>query len=99
MQRSSESIGAIAGALAKAQSELTNPEKSLVAIVRSPFPREGEPSCEVSRMHCVNTPSRRARCRSLGGRVDEVCCPIVLNSASARRSVCCKKSREAHGRP
>src|SRR6476646_7373759 len=42
MQRSSESIGAIAGALAKAQSELTNPEKSLVATIRSPFPREGD---------------------------------------------------------
>jgi hypothetical protein len=40
MQRSSESIGAIASALAKAQSELTNPEKSLVATIRSPFPRE-----------------------------------------------------------
>src|SRR5450755_148165 len=42
MQRSSESIGAIAGALAKAQSELTNPEKLLVATIRSPFPREGD---------------------------------------------------------
>src|ERR1700748_2479241 len=42
MQRSSESIGAIAGALAKAQLELTNPEKSLVATIRSPFPREGD---------------------------------------------------------
>jgi ERF superfamily len=40
MQRSSESIGAIAAALAKAQVELTNPEKSLVATIRSPFPRE-----------------------------------------------------------
>ena len=39
MQRSSESIGAIAGALAKAQTELTNPEKSLTATIRSPFPR------------------------------------------------------------
>src|ERR1700756_1921147 len=42
MHRSSESIGAIAAALAKAQSELTNPEKSLVATIRSPFPREPE---------------------------------------------------------
>jgi ERF superfamily len=40
MQRSSDSIGAIASALAKAQSELTNPEKSLVATIRSTFPRE-----------------------------------------------------------
>ena len=30
MQRSSETIGAIAAALAKAQAELTNPEKSLI---------------------------------------------------------------------
>src|ERR1700738_5291853 len=42
MQRSSEAIGAIASALAKAQSELTNPEKSLVATIRSPFPRESD---------------------------------------------------------
>jgi hypothetical protein len=40
MHRSSESIGAIAAALAKAQGELTNPEKSLSATIRSPFPRE-----------------------------------------------------------
>src|SRR6202171_3275068 len=42
MRRSSETIGAIAGALAKAQAELTNPEKSLTATIRSPFPREGD---------------------------------------------------------
>jgi hypothetical protein len=34
MQRSSELIGAIAAALAKAQAELVNPEKSLVAKTR-----------------------------------------------------------------
>jgi ERF superfamily len=44
MQRSSESIGAIAGALAKAQAEIANPEKSLTATIRSPFPREGDRS-------------------------------------------------------
>src|SRR5215210_1880867 len=42
MQHSSDTIGAIAGALAKAQAELTNPEKSLTATIRSPFPREGD---------------------------------------------------------
>jgi hypothetical protein len=42
MQRSSESIGTIAAALAKAQAEMTNPEKSLTATIRSPFPREGD---------------------------------------------------------
>src|SRR5262245_35233125 len=40
MHRSSETIGAIAAALAKAQAELANPEKSLTATVRSPFPHE-----------------------------------------------------------
>src|SRR5882762_9263349 len=42
MQRCSESIGAIAGALAKAQTELANPVKSLTATIRSPFPREAD---------------------------------------------------------
>jgi ERF superfamily len=35
VHRSSESIGTIAAALAKAQAELVNPEKSLVATIRS----------------------------------------------------------------
>jgi hypothetical protein len=42
MHRSSDTIGAIAAALAKAQGELSNPEKSLIATIRSPFPREGD---------------------------------------------------------
>src|ERR1700720_964112 len=42
MHRCSETIGAIATALAKAQGELTNPEKSLTATIRSPFPEEGD---------------------------------------------------------
>jgi hypothetical protein len=42
MHRSSESIGTIAAALAKAQADLTNPEKSLTATIRSPFPREDD---------------------------------------------------------
>jgi hypothetical protein len=44
MQRSSPSIGAIAAALAKAQAELTNPEKSLTATIRSIHPREADRS-------------------------------------------------------
>ncbi|MGY3408431.1 hypothetical protein ACVWZV_004544 [Bradyrhizobium sp. GM5.1] len=40
MQHSSAKIGALAGALAKAQSELENPPKSLTAMIESPFPRE-----------------------------------------------------------
>ncbi len=42
MQRSSETIGAIATALAKAQIELINPEKALTATIQSPFPREAD---------------------------------------------------------
>jgi hypothetical protein len=40
MQRSSETIGAFAAALAKAQAELTNPEKALVATIRASSPRD-----------------------------------------------------------
>jgi len=40
MHRSSEHIGAIAAALARAQAELMNPEKTLTATIQSPFPRE-----------------------------------------------------------
>jgi len=40
MQRASESIKDIATALAKAQAELENPEKSLTATIASPFARE-----------------------------------------------------------
>jgi hypothetical protein len=39
MQRSSQSIASLAAALAKAQVELVNPEKSLVATIRSDRPR------------------------------------------------------------
>ena len=41
MQQSSTSVGALAAALAKAQAEIANPEKSLTATIISPFPREG----------------------------------------------------------
>ena len=41
MQHSSDKIGALAEALAKAQAEIANPEKSLTATIVSPFPREG----------------------------------------------------------
>ena len=44
MHRSSESMAALASALAKAQAELVNPEKSLTAIIRSGRPGEGERS-------------------------------------------------------
>jgi hypothetical protein len=40
MHHSSETIGTIAAALAKAQAEITNPEKSLTATIRVDRPRE-----------------------------------------------------------
>ena len=43
MRSSSDRIGALAAALAKAQAEIANPEKSLTATIVSPFPREGQP--------------------------------------------------------
>src|SRR5215468_7059122 len=40
MHRSSESVGAIAAALAKAQVDIINPEKSLVGVIPPSAPRE-----------------------------------------------------------
>jgi len=44
MPRSSESVAALASALAKAQAELINPEKSLTATIRTGRVGEGERS-------------------------------------------------------
>ena len=44
MPRSSESVAALAAALAKAQVELVNPEKSLTASIRPSRPGEGDRS-------------------------------------------------------
>jgi len=44
MPRSSESVAALASALAKAQAELVNSEKSLTALIRTGRPGEGERS-------------------------------------------------------
>jgi hypothetical protein len=44
MPRSSESVAALASALAKAQAELINPEKSLTAVIRTGRPGDGERS-------------------------------------------------------
>jgi hypothetical protein len=44
MPRSSESVAALASALAKAQAELVNPEKSLTATIRTGRAGEGERS-------------------------------------------------------
>src|SRR3954447_17579205 len=42
LHQASEHIGAIAAALARAQAELTNPEKTLTAQIRSPFLRDDD---------------------------------------------------------
>ena len=42
MQQSSRSVGALAAALAKAQAELVNPEKSMIATIRSDDKGGGE---------------------------------------------------------
>src|SRR6266542_1142743 len=44
MPRSSETVAALASALAKAQAELINPEKSLIATIRTGRPGDGERS-------------------------------------------------------
>src|SRR5262245_31069442 len=44
MHRSSESVAALASALAKAQAELVNPDKALTATIRGGRPGEGERS-------------------------------------------------------
>ena len=41
MQRSSESVGALAAALARAQAQLVNPEKSLTGVIQTGRPGEG----------------------------------------------------------
>ena len=70
MHRSSETIGAIAAALAKAQAELTNPEKSLIATIRSPFPRgtigpSDTPRCRAGSTSCASASAsmKSRRCR------------------------------------
>lgn len=44
MHQASEQIGAIAAALARAQAALTNPEKTLTGMIRSPFLRDDDRS-------------------------------------------------------
>ena len=58
MHRSSDSIAYLAAALAKAQGELTNPEKSLTATIRGSRAGEGErasatPHCPVGSISCA----------------------------------------------
>jgi hypothetical protein len=49
MHRSSETVAALASALAKAQAELINPEKSLTATIRTGRPGEGSAASAMPR--------------------------------------------------
>jgi ERF superfamily len=62
MHRCSESIGAIAAALAKAQAELTNPEKSLIATIRASNPGRAIRRFDTPRCQAAST-----SCKALGG--------------------------------
>jgi hypothetical protein len=70
MQRSSESIGAIAATLAKAQSELTNPEKSLTATIRASHPRESDQTFRYAALSrdSISSANRWAGTKSLPSR-------------------------------
>jgi hypothetical protein len=60
MHRCSETIGTIAAALAKAQAELTNPEKSLVAPSDPPSPVKETAASATPRCRAVWTLSAKA---------------------------------------
>jgi hypothetical protein len=55
MQRTSNSIGNLATALAKAQAELINPEKSLTATIRSDGPGRAEQTFTMRLCRVVST--------------------------------------------
>jgi hypothetical protein len=55
VQRSSETIGPSPAALAKAQAELDNPEKSLVATIRSDGRRGAEQTFRYARCRAGST--------------------------------------------
>jgi hypothetical protein len=59
MHRSSESVAALASALAKAQAELINPEKSLIATIKSR--RAGRRRTHLSLRAVVEWPRHRAQ--------------------------------------
>ncbi len=67
MQRSSETIGTIAGALAKAQAELTNPEKSLVATIELEGGRGGKERSSFRQIEA----NRRNAAKSTGPQTED----------------------------
>ena len=59
MPRSSESVAALASALAKAQAELVNPEKSLTASIRTGRPGRGSVASVMRRSPVASTSCAR----------------------------------------
>ena len=69
MQRCSESIGTHSAALAKAQAEIINPEKSLTATIRSPFSRVGDQTFRYAPLSTGNVDSAQSA-RSAESQLD-----------------------------
>ena len=70
MPRSSDSVAALASALAKAQAELVNPEKSLTATIRTGRPGRASAASAMRRSPAASTScarrwasTRSRRCR------------------------------------
>ena len=59
MPKSSESVAALAAALAKAQAELVNPKKSLTATIQTGRPGEGQRSFRYARCPVASTSCAR----------------------------------------
>ena len=70
MRRSSESVAALASALAKAQAELVNPEKSLTATITAVRPGESERTFRYAPLSFARSYGRYCRGARLF-RVDE----------------------------
>ena len=91
MHRSSESIATLAAALAKAQSELVNPEKSLVAtIVRDTVAAlnraSAMPRCRAGSISCARPlASTRSRpCRHLAIAARATTCTMAVHTSHGR---------------
>lgn len=106
MHQCSERIGAIAAALARAQAELTTPEKTLTAVIRSSFPREDDRTFRyaslASGLDIVRktlSQQRSPRCRPPGSRpprgrsISRPSSPTLPGNGSHRT---CRFARKGH---
>ena len=92
MQRASETIGAIAAALAKAQSELANPEKSLTATIRASHPRESDQTFRYAEAsgdpNPIHVDENIARMAGLPGIIVHGLCTMAFTSKVAIDKLC-----------